>query len=347
VRRFAAIAALATMPLSFAAVPPETRDSKRETLTISETDRIRLAEAFRLAGAIGDSIWKGWSAVPFSVVLVTPEAEFFVGHPHPPSDTSALGRDALLGASVAVRPRTFAESFLATFPIEGVSTVVVGRPEATGARSPSDWVVLLLHEHFHQLQDSQPRFFERVLELGLARGDGTGMWMLNFPFPYDAPAAAPAYSAAARALRNALSNGPVAAYLDARRQFRSSLGADDRKYLDFQIWKEGVARYTQIRVAEWAAEHGAPPPAFAALPGFVPYDSVGKDVVRGVERELETLSLSESRRIVFYALGACEALLLDRLRPCWRETYFERPFTLDPYFADDFRCENRPPTKRR
>jgi hypothetical protein len=344
-RRFAAIAAFAAVLPGWAAALPETRKSKPETVSLSEADRVRLAEAFRLAGAIGDSIWKGWSAVPFSVVLVTPDAEFFVGHPHPPSDTRPLGRDALLGARVAVRPRTFAENFLATFPIEGVSTIVAGRPEKTGARSPTDWVVLLLHEHFHQLQDSQPGFFARVVELGLARGDTTGMWMLNFPFPYDAPATSGAYSAAARALRLALSGGDRAAYIDARRRLRSSVGEDDRKYLDFQIWKEGVARYTQIRVAEWAATHGRPAPAFAALPGSVGYGSVREAVSEGVERELDTLTLSESRRIVFYALGAGEALLLDRTRPCWRETYFERPFTLDPYFAESFRCENPAPTR--
>ncbi|HTR03679.1 MAG TPA: hypothetical protein VMN82_10825 [Thermoanaerobaculia bacterium] len=91
---------------------------------IPEIDRIRLAEACHLAGRIGDRIWPGWSGTPFAVVLVTPETEFFVRHPHPPADAKRLGRDALLDSEVFARPRTFPTGFLAALPLEGVSTVV-------------------------------------------------------------------------------------------------------------------------------------------------------------------------------------------------------------------------------
>jgi len=40
-----------------------------------------------------------------------------------------------------------------------------------------------MHEHFHQLQNGQPRYFQAVQDLGLSHGDNTGMWMLNYPFP--------------------------------------------------------------------------------------------------------------------------------------------------------------------
>src|SRR5512135_2199229 len=140
-------------------------------------DRVLVAEAFRLADRIGDSIWPGWARVPFALVLVTPDTEFFLRHPKPPADARPIGRDALLDADVFARPRTFSTGFLATFPIEGVSTVVVGEPLATGSSSPTDWVATVLHEHFHQLQEASPGFYERVNALGLSRGDTTGMWM--------------------------------------------------------------------------------------------------------------------------------------------------------------------------
>ena len=73
---------------------------------IPETDRIRLAEAFRLAEAIGDRLWPGWSRVPFAVVLVTPETEFFIRHGAPPSNTRTIGWDTLLRSDVYARPRT-------------------------------------------------------------------------------------------------------------------------------------------------------------------------------------------------------------------------------------------------
>ena len=312
---------------------------------IPSADRIRLAEAFRLSGAIGDAIWTGWSRVPFAVVLVTPETEFFIRHPAAPANAQALGWDALLGSDVFARPRTFATRLLATFPVEGVSTVVVGQLANTSATSSTDWVVTVLHEHFHQLQEAQPGYYSRVAARGLARGDETGMWMLNFPFPYDASAVEKAYDAAAQALRGARGGADAAGFLRARARFRESIRGDDLKYLDFQLWKEGVARYTQVRVARFAgaSERYAPAPAFAALPDFVSYAALARDLEETILDELSKLELAKDRRTVFYPYGAGEALLLDRLRPCWQDQYFANMFTLAPAF--DAECPRKPPAR--
>jgi len=312
---------------------------------IPEADRVCLAEAYRLAAAIGDTIWPGWSRVPFATVLVAGEHEYFVRHPNPPSGAAPLGRDEALGSEVFVRPRTFSPGFLATFPIEGISTVVVGTPEATGSKSPADWVVTLLHEHFHQLQEAQPGFYEKTAALGLARGDQTGMWMLDFPFAYDSPKVRDAYGAAAAALRAALVRegdpAAVAAYRAKRASLRAALSDDDRKYMDFQLWKEGVARYTQVQVARWAASSYAPTARFAALPGHAGagFDAVSRSLSDQIPKELAEQKLSDAKRVVFYPYGAAEALLLDRVRPSWRERYFTDLFTLDPAW------ESTPPSK--
>ena len=71
----------------------------------SEPDRIRLAEAFRLADAIGNEVWPGWSSAPFAVLLVTPEQEFLIRHPAPSPDFVAGDDDSLLGSRVYARPR--------------------------------------------------------------------------------------------------------------------------------------------------------------------------------------------------------------------------------------------------
>ena len=290
-----------------------------------------------LAEAIGDRIWPGWSRVPFAVVLVTPETEFFIRHGAPPADAVTIGWDTLLRSEVYARPRTFPPRLLATFPVEGISTVVVGQPENTSASSPTDWVVILLHEHFHQLQEAQPGFYAKVAALGLSRGDQTGMWMLNYPFPYEASAVEKAYADAAQALRAARGGGDAGAFLAARTRFRRTVGGDDLKYLDFQLWKEGVARYTQVQVARFAGatERYAPLPAFAALPGYVTYTELARDLAETILDELANLKLPEDRRIVFYPFGAGEALLLDRLRPCWKDQYFSNMFTLARAFDTD------------
>src|SRR4030095_11552438 len=155
---------------------------------LSKTDRIRLAEAFRLADAVGDQIWTGWNKAPFAVLLVTPEQEFLVRHPNPSADFVSIGFDPVLKSKVWVRKRVFQKDFLATFPaVGGVSTIVVGQAENTAAKSSTPWVVTLLHEHCHQMQDSWKGMDDDVAALNLTRGDKTGMWMLNYPFPYENP----------------------------------------------------------------------------------------------------------------------------------------------------------------
>ena len=128
------------------------------------------------------------------------------------------------------------------------------------------------------MQDSQPDFYKDVTRLGLARGDETGMWMLNFPFPYERSKVKQQFSAASGALhrRSALSREKISAvklsaYMAARKGFQALLPADDYKYLSFQLWKEGVARYTEYRVAKEAAARYRPTKEFAALKDFTPF----------------------------------------------------------------------------
>ena len=61
----------------------------------------------------------------------------------------------------------------------------MGQAENTLSKTSTPWIIMLLHEHFHQLQDSQPNFYADVSALNLSGADKSGMWMLNYPFPYD------------------------------------------------------------------------------------------------------------------------------------------------------------------
>ncbi len=305
-----------------------------------EADRIRLAEAFRLADAVQNEVWAGWDQAPFAVLLVAPEHEFLIRHAHPPEDFAHAAYDALLRGDVYVRPRVFQADLLATFPLGGVPTVVVGLPEQTGASS-SAWVVTLMHEHFHQMQYARPGYYEAVAALDLSGGDETGMWMLNFPFPYEAPAVAQQAAALSRAALAALRSTDAAAFADkldayvqARRHLQALLSADAYRYLSFQLWQEGVARYTEYRVAQAAAARYEPTEAFRALDDFTPFEAVAPARYDAMVEELTGLSLPEMRRVAFYPLGAAEALLLDRARPDWRRRYFAEPFYLDRYFQE-------------
>jgi len=235
-------------------------------------DRVRLAEAIRVANGLRAGLWPGWSANPMPILLVTDSAEYLIGHASPSADFASIGQDALLGTEVWARARIFPPTFLATFPaVGGVPTVVVGSAERTG-KSSAGWVITLMHEHFHQWQYSEPDYYSGLAALNLSRGDTTGMWALEFPFPYDSVPVQRAVQGLATALAGALvsANPNPDADLRTVRAARDSLLAllapDDRRYLEFQLWQEGVARWVEYASARAAARLGLSLPAFQALP---------------------------------------------------------------------------------
>ena len=68
------------------AASPPTAAATTSQPQLSSDDRIRIAEAFRLAAAVGDQIWPAWTSAPFAILLVTPEREFLLRHPRPSPD---------------------------------------------------------------------------------------------------------------------------------------------------------------------------------------------------------------------------------------------------------------------
>lgn len=307
---------------------------------LSEKDRIRIAEAFRITETLGNRVWPGWESAPMAVLLVTADREFLIRHPRPSDDFTFVAEDSMLRSKIWSRPRKYPANFLATFPaVNGLSTVVIGQAENTEARDSSRWVITLLHEHFHQLQDSQPKFYEQVNALGLARGDATGMWMLDYPFPYSTPAINDHFSIMAGALADALAarqrpdfDVRLSAYIKEREKFRSMLKEDDYKYFAFQIWKEGIACYTEYKTALLAFASFEPSKEFRALNDYNSFRDVAQEILSGIERELRSVRLDKQKRTVVYNFGAAEGLVLDRAKPEWRAQYLAEKFSLDKHF---------------
>jgi hypothetical protein len=303
-------------------------------LQLRQEDRVRVAEAWRLADQVGDQVWSGWKHTAFQVLLVGDSAEFLVGHQHPAEGFARLGYDPALGSQVWTRPRRFSPTLLATFPaVSGVPTVVIGSAEATGKASTA-WVLTLLHEHFHQWQYSQPYYYAGVSRLDLAQGDTTGQWMLDYAFPYDSAPVQRAMRNLATALARSLEAQPgarveaVKNVIDARDTLRSRLTAADYRYFEFQLWQEGVARFIEYAAARAAAGGGQPAAEFRSLPDYEPYNRATDRALRSLRRELEQLDLARQRRVAFYPVGAAMALILEKTRPDWKRVYAQRPFAL-------------------
>jgi len=296
-------------------------------------DAVRIHEFYRLADQIQDQLWPDWSRRPAPLLLVTPETEFLTHWNTPPKDFEKVDDDFY------ARPRKFQTNFLATFPAFGPpSVIVIGEPRNTTAKSSTPWLITVMHEHFHQLQNAQPGYFHAVEALGLTHGDNTGMWMIRYPFPYEDAQVAQRFAHLRDLLLTTVNEtdkkkfAKVAEqYVMERKKFFSQLSADDHKYLSFQLWQEGMARYTQVKAAEAAANY-RPSPEFAGLPDYESFSSYAARARTETLAELKQLDLPKSKRNVVYSFGATEGFLLDRLNPKWKDQYFKHMLSTDSYF---------------
>jgi hypothetical protein len=303
--------------------------------TISADDAVRVKEFYRLAPQIEDGIWPGWSSVADPLLLITPTAEFLIHFPVPPPDDFKPANDGFL-----VRPRRFPTYLQATFPAFGPPSVIaIGEPSLTASKSSTPWEIVLMHEHFHQLQYAQPGYFQAVAALGLSHGDQTGMWILNYPFPYTNASIGKGFAALRDQLLLTIGapdgekfDSAAKRYLAMRRAFFAQLSPDDRKYLSFQLWQEGIARYTQIAAAE-AATHYHPTEAYEQLPDYEPFSGDASKLRASTLEELRTVDLAKAGRVAVYSFGGVEGIQLDRLNPQWKTEYFRHMLTTDPLFA--------------
>ena len=318
--------------------------SAQEKTSLPEIDRIRIAEAFRIGEKIGEKVWKGWSNAPWALLLVTPKDEFLIRHQKPSSDFRLIGYDSLLKSDVYTRPRKFSPKLLATFPAAGDATpvIVVGQAENTDAKTSTPWVFTVLHEHFHQLQYSQPNYYADVEKLNLSGGDKTGMWMINYQFPYSQKEVSDKFGSLSKLLietynskNKSQRSEKLNEYQSKRKKFESILKTDDHRYLSFQLWQEGIARYVQYKTAQTAAKKYKPSKEFRALNDFTPFEKEAGNLLRLTFNELKEVNLAKSQRIAFYPFGAIEGLLLDKVNPNWKKNYLADKFSLDGYFRNE------------
>lgn len=310
------------------------------TPSIPNIDRIRIAEAFRVGEKLQDQIWPDWDTAPFAMLFVTDDYEFLIRHPKPSDEFQSIGYDKLLKSEVFWRPRKFQKNFLATFPaFDRTPVIVVGKAENTDNKTSTRWLFVVLHEHFHQLQYSRPTYFDEVGALNLAHGDTSGMWQINFPFPYKDKTVADNFRhltdlliSASTAKDETERKAAFAEYLEARKAFAASLTTDDYKYASFQLWQEGIARYTQYKIAELAGRKLKPSKAFRALKDFTPFDKEATRLLAAIGDEMKQLDLAKWERVVFYPFGASEGLLLDKVNPNWRQRYFSEKFALEKFY---------------
>lgn len=315
--------------------------SKPDSTGITHEDKLRIREALRISNDFGNLIWENFDSAPFVILLVTNENEYLINHRDSENEFVSIGYDTIIGGEIFTRQGKYNNNMLATFPaINGIPTIVIGQPENTNLTT-MDWVFTVIHEHFHQLQYSGQDYYDAVNSLDLADGDETGMWMLNYKFPYDNKEISDQYGILTQKAKNTFLSQDslqfidnLKEYLSERKKFTGLLNEKDYKYFSFQLWQEGIARYTEIKIADNIKEIYKPSKEFSDIDDYISMDSFYSNIVSKLLRRADTQSLSKDGRNCFYTLGALEGLILDRANPDWKELYFKEKFFTEKYFSD-------------
>lgn len=306
--------------------------------TMRYEDKIRIREAIIISEQIGNNIWKGINEVPFVVLLVTDSIEFLINHPYPSNDFILSENDTILNTNILYRQRQFPDYFLATFPaVNGVNCIVVGTPEKTN-KSSTEWTITLLHEHFHQYQFTQPDYYSSIDKLELSGGDQTGMWQLNYSFPYENAEVIEQYNKYTSALLKAVLTierknfqKEFKKYLVQRNKFQSYLKPADYRYFSFQVWQEGIARHTEYEFLN-ELNHYTPTVEITRLSDYLSFQEVRDKFYLSELNALKNLKLDIERRVCFYAIGFAEGILLNKQNANWKDKYFEEKFYIENYY---------------
>lgn len=304
---------VASFALGYLGIPLPGCAASPEMTRIAPSLLLAIKDAKDQARSFGSSIWPGYETAPFGLLATLEGREVLFCHGSLVAGFTALPPDPDTRCDLQERPNVFPRNLLAAMPvIEGISTIVMGTPESTG-RDQVDWTQTIFHEHFHQYQSGFDNYYQRLNGLDLDGGDDTGMWMLNYPFPYREEQFELALSRAAQQLHDAINQHgtsfqeQVSIYLKARQALEAAVPAEDWRYLELQLWMEGVARWTEIEIALGSSNSGVV--------------ASGRALRQRTVSSLPGLDAAQLGRALVYPYGATEAMLLERCKPTWRQGY--------------------------
>ncbi|HYZ85653.1 MAG TPA: hypothetical protein VE621_14680 [Bryobacteraceae bacterium] len=240
-------------------------------------EKALITEAYSVWSAFADEIWPGSSKLKAPFLYVGEQHEYAVGFPRPLEGFTDTG-DLLLGKTVQARKRTLAPDVSASFPIQGITAVVMGSPEAL-RKTSGGWIITAGHEMLHVFQVANSSY-EKVADLNIGPKIDPS-WHLTFPFPYqDADTMRLIHLQgylvwlAAQSSSQDDAKYSIGTAVDAARVYRSHLARlsrDDKayRYSQYQEWNEGVAAYFEYKLAEKAgASTYRPTKEYSLLPMF-------------------------------------------------------------------------------
>lgn len=296
-----------------------------------------LAEGRKITSAYGEQLWPGFCCKNLPVIIVGHEHDRLYCAKKSPAGFTLFSIDTDTNCRIDIREAgQFSPTIRATFPFAGSKAVAVVGAHGIVESNPAAWVATLLHENFHQHQMNWRGYFSGLADLDLAGDDDSGMWALNYPFPYEDKNVIAMVQQSSLDLvailtepNKTIRRELAIQYAGKRPDRLLALSDADRRYLEFQLWQEGVARYTELALAEFAGSG-----THSSLDKTNNFSALAANLRQRILSTLRQHDLHKNGRVYFYSLGAAEALVLDEIDQNWRDSYFENSFSMAGFFRD-------------
>lgn len=296
---------------------PLNADIQKEITLIKTTDYI--------INHFGDSIWENISSTPLRILLITDSLEYLFNHNNPDKSFELFKYDSLLNTNIYVRPKRFPPFLRATFPaVNGVDCIVVGDPKNT-KKSDEDWIIMLLHEHFHLYQGANPQYNENISILAQKIANESENWMLDYDFPYNDTTINKLFKEYSYSIYETYISlnkndfkEKMEQYLTNQAEIQNHLTSNDYNYFQFQIWQEGIATYTEYNYLNVLSHNSK----FFKEIYAVDFTLKNEDLLRAYTSSLLKNDLQKNKRNLFYSIGLLKGIIKDETNPEWKTDYF-------------------------
>ena len=119
-------------------------------------------------------------------------------------------------------------------------------------------------------------------------------------------------------------------FMKKRKAFKRALPENDYKYLSFQWYQEGVARFTEYAFLEILKDYKSIK-EIELLTDFIPYTQYKDEFYTHHLKNVNTLKLSDHQRLAVYDVGFAESLILGKQNPGWKKDYLNTKFDLEKF----------------
>jgi hypothetical protein len=280
---------------------------------LGEIDVVRIQELHHLTDVFGTRIWPGFDTRKIPIAINNDNREeLLIGHPNPPKEYHPFQSFELQGPPVLIR-----EGVNRYGPKGGGWAVDIGGKHTAyvstlreGADTAS-YLALILHECFHCCQKEYRQ-----------RAEGGGGEL-----PEDDPLYSALIGLESRILKAAFEE-PNDAKARALARMFVAVRHERRKDMPTRLiilegeqeYSEGTATYSQARLYQLLMEEGSFKPAHE---GKDPQYRGFPDARQEYQRMVAAIIAPQGRPLTFfhamYNHGMAQCLLLDRMRPAWKE----------------------------